>query len=282
MLMIATKILSSDLNQVLNTQNYRYFDQYPYPFVKIDNFLDDQYAEEIFDEFPTLNSSKWINYKHFNENKFGNTKLDSFPPKIKELIICLNSEEFTQKLSEFTGINGLIPDPSLEGGGLHQTPKDGFLNIHADFTAHPHQKTWRRRVNLLIYLNKYLQPEWGGDLEIWEKDMSKCVHKIAPIFNRCVIFNTDSDTFHGHPDPFNCPEGESRKSIALYYFTDEKNELKVKGTDYKSRPTDSIMNRFLIFIDKKILSIYHFIKVKTGMSDAFVSKFLGFFNKNKK
>ncbi len=276
------RFLSNQMDVILDTTKYKYFDQHPYPFAQIDNFLDNDFLDQIYAEFPKLNSSKWINYKHFNENKFGNTKIDSFPPKIKELITYLNSEVFTRKLSEFTGIAGLISDPLLEGGGLHQTPRNGFLNIHADFTAHPHHKSWRRRVNLLIYLNKELQPEWGGELEIWEKDMSKCVHKISPIYNRCVIFNTDSDTYHGHPDPFNCPEGESRKSIALYYFTDEKEDLKVKGTDYKSRPQDSSVKRFLVFLDKKALAIYHYVKVKTGISDTFVSKVLGLFNKKLK
>jgi len=277
--METNRFLSSQLDVILDTQKHRYFEQHPYPFAQIDNFLANDTIAQIYSEFPALDSSKWINYKHYNENKFGNTKLDSFPPKIKELIVYLNSEVFIKKLSEFTQIDGLIADPALEGGGLHQTPKNGFLNIHADFTAHPHNKTWRRRVNLLIYLNKELQPEWGGDLEIWEKDMSKCVHKIAPMYNRCVIFNTDADTYHGHPEPFNCPEGESRKSIALYYFTDEKENLQVKGTDYKSRPQDSGVKRLLVFLDKKALALYHYVKVKTGISDAFVSKVLGFFNK---
>jgi len=280
--MLTKRFLSYDLYSILNTSKYIYIDQKPYPFVQIDGFLDVNLVEKVYKEFPRLNSSEWINYKHYNENKFGNTKLDSFPDSIKELIIYLNSEEFIESLSEFTGIVGLIADHALEGGGLHQTPKNGFLNIHADFTAHPHHKSWRRRVNLLIYLNKNLQPEWGGDLEIWEKDMSRCVHKIPPIFNRCVIFNTDSDTYHGHPDPFACPDGESRKSIALYYFTDNKIDLKVKGTDYKSRPQDGLIKTVFVFFDKIALSTYHYIKVKTGISDTFASKILGVFNKKVK
>ena len=65
----------------------------------------------------------------------------------------LNKEEFVSALSELTGIKGLKPDPSLEGGGLHQTQRGGFLNIHADFTVHPHKRNWRRRVTVLVYLN---------------------------------------------------------------------------------------------------------------------------------
>jgi len=67
----------------------------------------------------------------------------------------------------------------------------------------------------------------------------------------------------------------------LYYFTGEKKKLQVKGTDYKSRPQDSGVKRLLVFLDKKVLVLYHYVKVKTGISDAFVSKVLGFFNKKK-
>jgi hypothetical protein len=43
--------------------------------------------------------------------------------------------------------------------------------------------------------------------------------KILPVFNRCVLFNTSTFAYHGHPEPLLCPEGNSRKSLALYYYT---------------------------------------------------------------
>jgi hypothetical protein len=49
--------------------------------------------------------------------------------------------------------------------------------------------------------------------------MTAPVHRIAPIFNRCVIFNTTSFAYHGHPEPLQCPEGMTRKSMALYYYS---------------------------------------------------------------
>jgi hypothetical protein len=39
------------------------------------------------------------------------------------------------------------------------------------------------------------------------------------VFNRCVLFNTTDFSFHGHPDPLRCPEGMTRKSLALYYYS---------------------------------------------------------------
>ena len=74
-------------------------------------------------------------------------------------------------------------------------------------------------MNLLIYLNVNWDEAWGGDLELWSQDMSQCRQNIAPLAGRCVIFNTTSTSFHGHPHPLGCPEGVTRKSVALYYYT---------------------------------------------------------------
>jgi hypothetical protein len=52
--------------------------------------------------------------------------------------------------------------------------------------------------------------------------MSRCVRRYLPVLNRCVIFNVTDQAFHGHPYPLTCPEGTTRRSIALYYYTAER------------------------------------------------------------
>jgi Rps23 Pro-64 3,4-dihydroxylase Tpa1-like proline 4-hydroxylase len=233
------------------------------------------------DVFPEVKDAGWIHYVHINEKKHGLNKLELLPEYIQEVIGELNSPEFIEYLCELTGIDNLLPDDRLEGGGLHQTNRGGYLNMHADFTVHPHKPHWRRRVNLLIYLNENWKDEYHGELELWERDMSKCIVKISPIFNRCVIFNTDEDSYHGVPDPIQCPENMSRKSIALYYFTEEKNLPNLRSTNYKSRPGDGIKGIF-IYLDKVFIAIYTRIKRFFGLNDDFASKVLNFFNPNKK
>ena len=107
--------------------------------------------------------------------------------------------------------------------------------------------------------------------------MKKCVHSIKPAFNKAVIFNTDEDSFHGLPDPINCPDGDSRKSLALYYFTEESSPAKV-STNYKGRPQDGI-KKALIYLDKKALDVYSRIKGVLGINDDFVSNLLNKFGK---
>ncbi|RIV25533.1 2OG-Fe(II) oxygenase [Fibrisoma montanum] len=247
----------------------------PYPHIALENFLEEWAAEKALSEFPAVGDAGWIHYVHVNEKKHGLNKMDLLPPFIQTVIRELNSPRFVAYVSQLTGIPNLLPDESLEGGGLHQSRRNGFLNVHADFTVHPHKRNWRRRVNLLIYLNPDWKPEYRGDLELWDRQMTGVVQKIAPIFNRCVIFNTDEDSYHGLPDPILCPEDMTRKSIALYYFTEEAVTPTLRATNYKARPNDGA-KAILIWLDKKAVATYTTIKRALGIDDEFVSRVLRF------
>lgn len=278
------KILDIDKwEAIAKEQAGPYQQAHPFPYGQFDDFLEPWAARAAMEAFPAVQDSGWIHYVHFNEKKHGLNKMDLIPSFVQEVIKTLNSDEFVKHLSTLTGIEGLKADPTLEGGGLHQSQRGGFLNIHADFTVHPHKPKWRRRVNVLVYLNEGWQPEYRGDLELWTRDMKECAVKVLPTFNRCVIFNTDEDSYHGLPEPIMCPEDMTRKSIALYYFTEEKEPIVVRrrSTNYRARPDDGI-NKLFIYLDKQALSVYSWLKSKLGINDDFVSKILGFFSGKKK
>ena len=56
--------------------------------------------------------------------------------------------------------------------------------------------------------------------------MEKCVTKVVPFNNRFIVFVTNDYTFHGHPQPLDCPEHEARKSLILYHYTSRtRNEI---------------------------------------------------------
>ena len=90
-----------------------------------------------------------------------------------------------------------------------------------------------RRINVLIYLNENWEEEYGGHFELWEKDKSKCIVRIPPIFNKMAIFSTTDFSWHGHPDPLTCPQGRSRKSLALYYYTHGRPEYEISEVNRK-------------------------------------------------
>ncbi len=249
----------------------------PFPHIVLERFIVEEALEKAHQEFLSQQSDAWIHYAHFNEKKRGLKKLEYFPPTIKALVHELNSEAFCRFLSQLTSIEGLLSDPLLEGGGMHESFRGGFLNIHADFGSHPYQAHWRRRVNVLIYLNEGWKDDYGGHLELWSRDMKARIKKIAPLFNRCVVFSTDATSYHGHPEPMTCPEHISRKSIALYYFTEEKKPLKVQSTQYRARPADGLKT-ILIWGDTQLIRAYTTLKRWTGLKDESVKKALKFFS----
>ena len=212
-------------------------------------------------------TERWNNYLHVNERKFSNTDPETWGPTLKQILQDLNSPRFVRYVGSLLGEDDLIADPSLEGGGLHQSTRGGFLNIHADFTVHPHHRNWQRRANLILYLNEEWEASYGGDLELWSTDMKECVQKVSPVANRAVIFTTDATSFHGHPEPMQCPEGVARRSLALYYYSVQDNPL-VRSTEYRSRPGDGARG-ILIFADKHLLRTYDWAKRHLGLSDQF-------------
>lgn len=268
------------IEQLFRSRSEKYQSESPYPHAQFDGFLEDWAAREAMQAFPAVKDDGWIHYIHVNEKKHGLNKMDMIPTFLQRVIRELNNDKFVQALSELTGIPGLKADPSLEGGGLHQSGRGGYLNIHADFTVHPHKRNWRRRVNLLIYLNEGWEVSYKGDLELWSRDMKQCEQKISPIFNRCVVFNTDEDSYHGLPDPIQCPEDMTRKSIALYYFTEEDAPVRKRSTDYRARPGDGFKS-VLIYLDKQLVNLYSNLKSRLGINDDFVSKVLNMFSRKK-
>jgi Rps23 Pro-64 3,4-dihydroxylase Tpa1-like proline 4-hydroxylase len=268
-------------NSRLPELSNQYQEASPYGHIVIDNFLNPQVLDDCIEEFNKLNETDgWINYTHYNEKKRGLNKLELLPNAIKATINELNSPEFLQFLGTLTGIKNLQKDDFLEGGGIHQSGKGGFLNIHADFTVHPHHRNWQRRINVLIYLNKDWKEEWGGKLELWDKQMKACEVKVAPVFNRCVIFSTDADSYHGHPEPMTCPEDRYRRSIALYYYSIEDKPFR-RATYYQARPGES-SKKLMVKIDNAMVAAYTEIKGRLGANDKIISRILRFFSGKKK
>lgn len=101
----------------------------------------------------------------------------------------------------------LYPDFTFRGGGCHEIPPGGFLGVHTDFTEFDGRY---RRANTLLYLNHW-SPSYGGELVMGDE-------RIPPAFNTSVAFLTDTESWHGHPDPWRGPT--PRRSLALYWYAD--------------------------------------------------------------
>jgi hypothetical protein len=210
----------------------------PFPHIVLDNFLDEEILELCLREFPDR-FARGKSYARSQENLKFEFNPESLSPPLRSLFQSFNSRPFIEFLENLTGIKELIPDPYFFGGGLHEIAQGGYLNIHADFNHHERMGL-ERRLNVLIYLNKEWKEEYGGCLEIWDQQMRGCCRRVIPQFNRCVIFNTSSTSFHGNPQPVNHPAGEPRRSIALYYYTASwNNSRRAHSTHFRVRPNSA-------------------------------------------
>lgn len=189
----------------------------PFPHIVIDDFLPSEILDEVIENFPTPAEMDWWKFNNNNEIKLGSKNEVNLPQVARNVIAELNSGHILDWLEVLTEVSGLVADTRLVGGGLHQIQHGGKLGIHLDFNIEPRTKM-SRQLNLLLYLNKDWDEDWGGHLELWDEKKENCIKKVSPIFNRCVIFNTTGKSWHGHPHPLNTPDNVTRKSLALYYY----------------------------------------------------------------
>ncbi len=246
---------AAQLNPMAERLNQSYVSASPFPHVVIDDFLPQSVADRVLADFPNPNDLAWQRFKSGTESKLASNLDAHMKPMTRHLLAQFNSAAMCGFLEKLTAIEGMIPDPHFMGGGLHQILPGGFLKMHADFNWHKRLRL-DRRINLLLYFNKDWEDSYGGHLELWDETMDHCVKRVLPVFNRCVIFSTTSTSFHGHPDPLTCPEGRTRKSMALYYYTHgrpEEEKRESHTTLFQERPGSSDHRSRLIESGKTVV-----------------------------
>ena len=210
----------ASLNERLTNLKGDFQSKKPFRYVMFENFFSAEAASVIHATYPLIKNGQWDGTTYIDQkNKFQKTTFDAdsvFADVFREL----NSQEFLAWMESITDIRDLRADDDLFGGGLHQSIAGAFLNVHVDYNFHPKTK-FHRRLNVLIYMNKDWKEAYEGHLELWDLSDNKrtLLAKVAPSFNRCVIFETNEVSYHGHPKPLKTPEGINRKSIATYYYT---------------------------------------------------------------
>jgi len=202
---------------------YAYFEE-PYKHLVIDDFLDDDLAQLCLGNFPDITDDSWEFANDTDiEIKYRTTCHSEFdiPDGFIDAVRIMNGADFLRAIISLFGIEKLMPDPYFSGGGLNVTRKGGLLDVHVDGNYHD-ASGLNRRMNALLYFNPDWQPEWGGEFGIYDETGSKCIKKVAPLFNRLVVFDTHDKSWHGLPDPVNFPDDNPRRSLLLYYYTKEK------------------------------------------------------------
>lgn len=263
------------LERALPGLQARFPSAHPYPHVVVDALLRPGLAEAAGAAFPGPEAPLWTHYRHVNEDKLGSPRRAQYPQAVEDVVAALQTPAFVSWLSRLTGIPGLFPDPELEGAGMHRSGPGGFLHVHTDFQRHHHHPSWRRTVNLILFLNPGWDPAWGGAIELWTPDMQHCGRTVPPRANHAVIFRSDDRSFHGHPEPLRCPPERARKSLALYYYTDFDGPLAHEYSRFAPRPGDGRLQRAAMRVDNDLVRAFSALKRRGAATDAGASRVLG-------
>jgi hypothetical protein len=195
--------------------------QEPFPHLVLDDVLSVD-PSLIVTEFPEASWSGWTRYRdQYQHGKLICSDVAAMPDGIRTLVQDLSAPAFLEFLEAITGIGGLIPDPYLEGGGMHASGPGATLTPHTDFHVYVRLGLFRR-VNVLLYLNPGWESDDGGALELFGNDYNQPARSLDPIFGRMVIFRTDDQSPHGFTQPV--ADDRYRRSLALYYYTATESE----------------------------------------------------------
>ncbi|MDZ3824226.1 MAG: 2OG-Fe(II) oxygenase [Pseudoxanthomonas sp.] len=214
----------------------------PFRHLVLDGFLDEAFADALLAQFPPFERGSAVAEDGSLGNKSTVERIRGLGPAYAALDDLVQSRPFLDWLSGATGIPDLLYDPWYFGGGTHENRNGQDLDAHVDFNRHP-VEPWHRRLNLIVYLNRQWQDEWGGSLQLHSDPRADDdqVSTITPLFNRAVVFETTEWSWHAFP-PIRLPagrEGESRRSVALYFYSRERpaDELApTHSTIYVDRP----------------------------------------------
>jgi hypothetical protein len=201
----------------------------PFKHIVFENLFSDVLLDEILKEFDQRRPVDLLKHNNGLEKKIGTRPNALLGPASQAYFNAIHSGLFVAFLTEITGIKGLLPDPQLLNGGLHEVPHGGAFVAHVDFKKHSVTQLDNRLV-LLTYVNRGWEDSYGGELELYDGETKKCVKTITPVFGRSVLLYHSPLSWHGHSVPVNAPDRRSRKSLAAYYYSNGRDD--VAASDY--------------------------------------------------
>jgi len=215
-------------NEMLSVDAVRRFrtefrDAHPFPHILFKGLFSERLLSQVHDEFADLKSTDWVKYDTENEKKLGSRINARLGPATQLYFDIIHSGEFTRFLAAVSGLDYVIPDPMLFGGGLHEIPQGGKFAVHIDFNKHPVTALDNRLV-FITYLNRDWLPSYGGSLELWDPVSNRKAAKIVPEFGHSILFSQTSKSLHGHPDAVCAPDGRPRRSVAAYFYTNGRDD----------------------------------------------------------
>jgi len=229
----------------------KFINSEPFENVVIDNFLEENYIEKLYNTFPN-SYDNWYKYENPIEVKYAYDNINELDEPLKNYFYYLSSKKIIDLFKKITGIEDLEYDEYLHGAGLHCHPRYGRLNIHLDYEKHPYSGK-ERRINVILFLSKDWKEEWNGSNELWNEDVSKCIKRTDVKFNRAIIFKTNDISWHGISQKIMCPNNIFRKSLAYYYISPLNSIKSQSNYRKKAKFTKTKYEK----IDKNMLELYN-------------------------
>lgn len=211
-----------------------FFTNAPFPHVVVDGLFSPVLLREMNAEFDRLKWNNWRSVQEREEIKRGTLPNTRFGLATELYFQTIYSGVFLDFVKRLTRVDGLIGDPELYNGGLHEIPSGGYFKMHTDFTRHPTTGLTNRMV-VITYLNEGWTYEYGGRLELWDPELQQCVQEVVPVLGRTLFMFQTRRSLHGHPNPVVAPEGRTRRSAAAYFYSngvEDSDDLYTERTEY--------------------------------------------------
>ncbi|MBK7707695.1 MAG: 2OG-Fe(II) oxygenase [Acidobacteria bacterium] len=215
-------------------------------FTAIDDFFPEDVAREIFEAFPPFEKMRLLD--SFREKKYTSKDFDSFNPLMKDATFAFQDERVVKRVAELTGIVDPKGDPHLYAGGLSAMATGHFLNPHLD-NSHDYEQKYYRVLNLLYYVTPDWKSENGGNLELWDEEVTKSI-EIPSLFNRLVLMGTNDKSYHSVNE---VKADGARCCVSNYYFSPHSpNGYETSHVTYFQARPEQTVRRLVTKVDSDI------------------------------
>jgi len=226
-------------------------------FAAIDNLLPEDVARQFSAAFPELERMRLLD--SFREKKYTSKSLGEFDPLIADITFAFQDKRVIDIIAEITGIEDAVGDPHLYAGGISAMAKGHFLNPHLDNSHDGDHKNYRV-LNLLYYVSPDWNPEFGGNLELWNENVTKPV-EIPSLFNRLVLMSTNDKSWHSVNE---VKADGIRYCISNYYFSPHSpNGYETNHVTYFMGRPEQKVRRMVTKLDSEIRTALRHVK-KSG------------------
>jgi len=178
----------------------------------IDHLFPEEIARKIYNAFPPREEMRFLD--SFREKKYTSKAFEKFDKLISEATFAFQDQRVIDAVSKITEQKDAVGDPHLYAGGISAMAHGHFLQPHID-NSHDHEMKNYRVLNLLYYCTPDWKAENGGNLELWDKDVTKPL-EIPSLFNRLVLMETNDKSWHSVNE---VKADGMRCCVSNYYFS---------------------------------------------------------------